>query len=1801
MVGSKSTIDHEQIDGAFALAVDVRFTDLSSGAGQKIFDLASSNQSDSIWLGQLGDSNDIEFVIVNSGVEHRLVAADAIVQGEYATFRVSVDPLGTMRIAKNTDLLVEAANGPGAVPADVDRDCNIGMSSNPSDAELSGIVLNMKIANYGDVGALDPTGSESPCAITGEAKCLCDKLLPDTQFVGGDDGPAFVPTFDAEGDGEFSTVQSLGSIPVHAMLMPDGKILSFGVGSQGNRGDAQFVYSLYDPVTGIDKVLPNTTSVDLFCSNMSLDPVTGNVLIMGSGDFENDAVVFDYATQTIRDAEHGDMTHDRWYGQSVTMANGEIFIIGGEKTGGGGSDIPEVWNSETGWRELIDARVPGVSGDWWYPHTYVNSRNEIIILDAQGRDVFRVTTEGTGTVEQVATLPFAGDNQQVSIMISPDKVARIDNAGGLWVIDIGAETPTFEKVADTGSNRHDGGMIALPDGTVMITGGQTGGAWNRVSNADYSTLIWDPATNEINEIGEELNIARLYHSTYVMLPDGTVWIGGGGVAGAINNANFEIYAPSYLYDETGQRFVQAEIEAPSNIQAGETFLVTVDDAAAIARVTATKAGAWTHARNSDSRFLELDFSVVDRTTIAVSTPNENVMIPGAWTLYALDTNGTPSMGDIVGVNMAPLVETGNITAAAEVYGIDDDQITGAFEIKVDVRFDDLEADVRLDGRQPDSVAENAGQVVFDIGNGSEAGNRMQGSNLSGVIDYFYSDNIVLWQLGRTNDMAFSVFDGATEYRIVAKDALVEGELATWTVGVDATGMMRLWKDDVLLVEGQGVVPRNIDRKVTKVGESSWDIANDLRGMVANLEIVNEGDTPEYAHFSLPKAVLSEPRYLTDSAGEVQQTVFDLTLDAPAFAVVSADITIDGPATGPAQVVVPSGETGAQIVLDASGGAEPVTLTLSNISQARAGSTLTSSMAPNPIDLGITETTFLSDLDTLSEGGIHRGLIRDIGYYGDGITLDGVAYDKGLTMAPGRMVDSFAEFAVVPGADVFRATIGIEDAIDYAAARFDVFVDGEQVYRQFLFTNASRSYDIEIDVSGASTIRLVTDEGRSNSGAVAVWADARFEALEETHEFTGYVQGQDFTWSSGHYNTGDQVLTFDTLGQTIRFIDDDAVMDDDVNRTDRATDWTQWVEIDGERYTAYVEKIMTYSDGTDTYRFAAIDVDLNGNGRWGNEAGELYTIMAQVDGPKVALNTDLSQVSFVQIDVDYADLDVIPATDISHEFHGYIRGEDFTWVSGSYGAGTQKLSIDSRGQTIRFIDDDGILNDDVNRWDRPTDWTQWIEIGGQRYNAYVDMVSTYTDGRDTYRFASIDVDWNANGSWGNEALENYSVVAQISGPRAHMGQELDIVSIAQPLLTYSARAAAPLTEVAYLSDLPVDNVGPTHRSLGLMRDIDYFGGDIDLGGVAYDKGIMTVPTSNRPTFATFDLNGAATFKSTIGIEDWVTRNGTVTFSVEVDGEERFNSGRMTWNDAPVDVEVDVAGGSELTLVVDPVGWNNSDHPVWADARLEYAPDARLAEPGLTLYLSDLDFAVQGGIHRGLKLDQAYIDGGIDLGGVSYAKGLSTHANGRAAFVEYDINGADNFMATIGIEDWVSARGSVAFSVLVDGQPIYNSGRINWTDDPVDLDLDVSDGTTLRLEVDALGSRNADHAVWADARLTYDPASLASAQPGRIPWNGAEYELGSAGLTWDEAQAEAASKGGRVLEIGSAAENEFVFRTFGEEATSIWLDQSNADGYSNWADGVSPDNALALLSGVDGEWRGEVLDVRDSVLIVEYDIA
>lgn len=144
---------------------------------------------------------------------------------------------------------------------------------------------------------------------------------------------------------------------------------------------------------------------------------------------------------------------------------------------------------------------------------------------------------------------------------------------------------------------------------------------------------------------------------------------------------------------------------------------------------------------------------------------------------------------------------------------------------------------------------------------------------------------------------------------------------------------------------------------------------------------------------------------------------------------------------------------------------------------------------------------------------------------------------------------------------------------------------------------------------------------------------------------------------------------------------------------------------------------------------------------------------------------------------------------------------------------------------------------------------------------------------------------------------------------------------------------------------------------------------------------------------------------------------------------------------------------------------------------------------TYYVSDLSpRTIENGfgpieLNRAIG-QKAEGDGGkISIRGKSYSKGLGVHARSD---VRVNLDGkCSSFRATIGIDDQVNAapagKATVSFSVLADGENLFQSGTVDKTQAGVAINVDITGKKELQLVVQSQGDNQWDAADWASARV------------------------------------------------------------------------------------------------------------------------
>jgi Domain of unknown function (DUF1929)/Carbohydrate binding module (family 6) len=512
--------------------------------------------------------------------------------------------------------------------------------------------------------------------------------------------------------GEVSQIYQWPLMPIHAALMPNGKVYSWGGGDNNNGGGNSIVL---DPSQGAAGTLSNNirTQTTLFCAGFSHLP-NGQLLIAG-GHWDNfqgvpDTNIFDYKTQVTSTTSSmfaeklpnavgnpkGDASFNpnlyyrdpkhtgRWYPTTTALANGEILVSEGYSSiQDVVNNLPEVWQSNNGggWRALSNAQVTTPGALSYYPFQYPRPNGEVVRVGPES-GVYAFSTGGTGAVRKLNNRPDGMNRDYGSAaMFAPGKILLVGGNGGDGtnrfpsnsgvIIDIRNDQPTYTSIPNMQFGRRHLSTTVLPTGDVLISGGSSGQSGHNKAPYPFEMEVYNVKTNTFKTVAN-LQRGRGYHSIALLLPDGRILIGGGGnCAGCQTNVsadapngdqnNIEYYKPPYLFKPDGSGGQTEVTSRPviTNISRNGSA-VTIDtdlgynqdfqistSGKTIARVTMVKLGAVTHARNFDQNFNQLNFTD-DGSSLTVTTPNEPAWAtPGHYMLFAIDTDGVPSVAKII--------------------------------------------------------------------------------------------------------------------------------------------------------------------------------------------------------------------------------------------------------------------------------------------------------------------------------------------------------------------------------------------------------------------------------------------------------------------------------------------------------------------------------------------------------------------------------------------------------------------------------------------------------------------------------------------------------------------------------------------------------------------------------------------------------------------------------------------------------------------------------------------------------------------------------------------------------------------------------------------------------------------------------------------------------------------------------------------------------------------------------------------------------------------------------------------------
>lgn len=457
---------------------------------------------------------------------------------------------------------------------------------------------------------------------------LIDFALPDIYL------PKDPPNGTAQNVGYWGPVTPWPVLPAHAVVLPNGLVLTYGSDLYGNQG-AQFNYSVWDPALGTGEaahqVVPNATGTDLFCTAQSVLPQNGRVLLAGGdrrqqGEFNGavqDVNVFDPGTRGL--TRVASLRRPRWYGTQTMLPDGRVLTTAGLGTIEWKKYDPDARDASG--NVLCDPNKQYAGLCWTFP-TFVDGweiegeKIAITTVDTTTPEIYDVGTgtwsdlSGAGPDNPVAREAFqpvdaawyyprqyVGKDGRVYFHSGRNtKIFALNATGSGSVVDTGARLPFSANWHLPTAMYQPGKLIsALEQGRMahidLDTNPPTVTQMAPLSQPRYWANMTILPTGEVlvtggSSVENRTGVAyhaelwnpatrtftrlaseersRLYHSLALLLPDGRVLSAGGGAPGPELNLNAQIFSPPYLFRKDGSG-APATRPAATNVPAASGY------------------------------------------------------------------------------------------------------------------------------------------------------------------------------------------------------------------------------------------------------------------------------------------------------------------------------------------------------------------------------------------------------------------------------------------------------------------------------------------------------------------------------------------------------------------------------------------------------------------------------------------------------------------------------------------------------------------------------------------------------------------------------------------------------------------------------------------------------------------------------------------------------------------------------------------------------------------------------------------------------------------------------------------------------------------------------------------------------------------------------------------------------------------------------------------------------------------------------------------------------------------------------
>lgn len=211
------------------------------------------------------------------------------------------------------------------------------------------------------------------------------------------------------------------------------------------------------------------------------------------------------------------------------------------------------------------------------------------------------------------------------------------------IIDLGLQMPSWSGAAHMAFRRKEQYTVLLPDGKLLVVGGQSNANGGQ-PEAVLESELYSPDADSWEQVAS-LGLTRMYHSTVILLPDGRVL-----AAGADNMDSGGLSSPPYLFAG-----VRSEIaSAPPSLSYGSNFELEFNSAHGANTVVLVRYSSVTHSNDMGQRHLQLASLTGGGGIVSIPAPADvNRAPPGFYMLSVVDAEGVPSVARSIRVGAAP--------------------------------------------------------------------------------------------------------------------------------------------------------------------------------------------------------------------------------------------------------------------------------------------------------------------------------------------------------------------------------------------------------------------------------------------------------------------------------------------------------------------------------------------------------------------------------------------------------------------------------------------------------------------------------------------------------------------------------------------------------------------------------------------------------------------------------------------------------------------------------------------------------------------------------------------------------------------------------------------------------------------------------------------------------------------------------------------------------------------------------------------------------------------------------------------